>query len=131
MPALAGGGLLFGGAAALTTTELAALGAVAVSGTLIGTQTPRLIEDLSQRPMDDAPSIELDFDLAAASADQPAINPELWETGIPRPPDPLDAEVENIAEHGWAGHAGHFPEIESAEELEEIIKETVEQAAEC
>ena len=55
-----------------------------------------------------------------------------WDDG-PKPPSPLDAELDEIVEHAWEKHvvdANEFPEISTPDELKELLEEVIEQSAE-
>ena len=63
--------------------------------------------------------------------------PGRWEDGDERPPPPLDAELDQIIDHAWEKHVlgegdgvREFPEVETREELKDVLQEVIENATE-
>ncbi|MEM7341413.1 MAG: hypothetical protein AAF467_22355 [Actinomycetota bacterium] len=69
---------------------------------------------------------------SVAATDGRAV-PGEWENG-PKPPTPLDAELDVIVEHAWDKHVAsepsEFPEVQTPEELKELLEEVIEGATE-
>ena len=55
--------------------------------------------------------------------------PGEWEEG-PKPPSPLDAELDAIIEHAWDSHVAsdpsEFPEVRTPEEMKELLEEIID-----
>jgi len=95
--------------------------ATAAAATIAGTQALPLIQDLVDQQ---AGSLVLATDGRAVGG--------TWEDG-PKPPPPLDTELDDIVEHAWDKHVvdgPDFPDVQAEEDLRELLEDVIENATE-